>query len=442
MPSRIGRSAPSVDLPQSDEPESPTAAQSFPDNPIEPYAGSPVPEQQESPAAAKRSGLSSAAENALELVRMRSQRSLSDLLFGKRSDHDAVAALQYLSPRDFRAVVEQLGNERLLDMHIGRDADPVQRRAFLELAERAGMISAEPGAAGEGPFDPPGAPSLFIQSGALSEAIHEDFLHQQRTYAKAYGEYEQRYAEAARGAASVAELRKLGPPAPAARLFEPGLVRDSAEHAQWLSESRQASPTARPYEALQDRFCELTGQPRAGAYYVKFKAEAALLHGRVGGEVKLAQHHEGAQFATEKALRTPTEPGVTIGFAHGEAESVRFDAPSHGPAFVKLSRNGALELGAPSVGPLGAVAAVDPEHATFEQGLGFKKGIHGLAEIELSATFGAYGLTAEQARHALESPGLFYAPEREAGLSWSELSPERREGYAKMQWTAAEWDAR
>ena len=125
----------------------------------------------------------------------------------------------------------------------------------------------------------------------------------------------------------------------------------------------------------------------------------------------------------------------------GQFESLKLEGPHELPVFYRVDREGTVTLGIPAAGHFGAVVGFNKEEAMFEQGVSGKfEPIHGI-EGEFELTAGAYGLTAEQAKEAVESPGFFTAPERDAGMRWEQLPPARREAYAKMHWSKDEWNA-
>jgi hypothetical protein len=323
-------------------------------------------------------------------------------------------------------------------------ADPKTRHAFLQTLASNGYLQQLPEVRVKGGCNPPGVPGTFYSSASLPksirDAINADCVQARASYRKAYEDYEQRYVAAAQSASTIAQLRALGPPIPPGQVQTPGLVYGPPDFQEKDAAFRKTSPataTMKPANALQDRICELTGEPRAGSYHFKLTAEVDVLGLKLGGWMKQAQHHQGIEWGHEESGRIGP---ASVGLENGHVPVGRFDgSPGDDLSYIKANGEGMVEVALP-IGPLSPVVMVDPEHAVMEAGLGQKFELGHHVEVEFSARVGATGITGEQAMEAIRSPGFFNAPERAEGVRWNELSPARRAEYEKMHWTAEEWN--
>jgi hypothetical protein len=373
-----------------------------------------------------------------------------------RAVHDA---LEKLPPGEYRATLERMERDGLLRAFVDR-LEVGTRWAFLEQAERKGVVKRQPGEPASGPCDPPASPDLFVNDKALppslSDAVSLSCIDAERSYYVSFGRYIQRYEERVAQARSGADLRALGPPKES-RIpdTQPGLWLDHPRYEhfdrRWRDEMGGALQFASNFSAQQAvnrRIDELTGQQSPGTFWLSAEVEVNAGAAKFGRELKL--HQDGKSEMAHKG-------GVVVGGeveGRGKNAGVKYSAESNTKGESKTvaeaevagfglaaDSEGELEMKVKLAKAAGGYAKANPR--TAEVGGGFAIGFEGeKVSLETKLGMGAKLLPPEVARQALDPnfPGPQGVPkELEKGIPWERLSPERQALFRSLDWTPQEW---
>jgi hypothetical protein len=359
--------------------------------------------------------------------------------------------LEKLPPGTYRAALERMESDGLLRTFVDT-LEAGTRWAFLEQAERKGVVKRERGEPASGPCDPPASPDLFVNDKALppslSDAVSLSCIDAARSYYVSFGRYIQRYEAQVAQARSGAELRALGPPRKSnIPETQPGLWRlDPARYERfdqrWRDEMGGAlkfSSNNSAHEAVNRRIDELTGQQSPGTFWLNAEAEGTAGAAKFGGEMKL--HQSGKAEVAHKG-------GVQVGAggkfsaernSKGESKTV---AEAEVAGFgLAVDSEGELEMKMKLAKVVGGYSKANPR--TAEVGGGFTVGVEGdKAGLEIKLGMGAKLLPREVARQSLDPnfPGPLRLPkELEQGVPWERLTPERQALFRSLDWTPEEW---
>lgn len=394
-----------------------------------------------------KAALTCRERSAYDELRRFVDRDVWDFLgFGSKELSPALMALGPLDACELSHVMKQLDTDRLLGPALGALGDH-ERRALLEVLAAKGYLRAAGGSTATRPGEPPPRPELFFNDpglpAPLREAIHHDAVNAKATYGREFGAYLERFQRAAQAAGTIDELRALGPPQSPQVFSQPGLVRGSAQEAQWIDAYERVPlppPPERAFRAVSDRVSELTGRPRAGAAWLSLGLEAADLgkKGVLGGRLEAGRPGLIEREVVEHdGVATPIGK-VSVDRDEGGLRSVRGEVAGMGMSASREKEVG-LKVGVQKAGGVAAYTWVNEDRAELE--LGAQAGARlGQTRVEVHVGLGARGLTGAEAAQSVRTPGFFWAPEREQGLRWDQLSPERRTLYERCAWTAEAWD--
>jgi hypothetical protein len=405
-----------------------------------------------------------------------------DFIVTEGEARQALELLRGLAPDEFRealAALEAKGLCKVLVDHLSWDG----KCELLQIAWRAGVIEREPGEQPTGVAAPPKHPDLYRQSvrlpRALNDLIHEHSQAAIIEYKRAYDEYITRYSEAVARCNSLREIRALGPPARPTDQWEYTDANDphaARYHGDWGSSLYHSSPLA-AYKAVSDRMQTLTGERRDGSAWFELKVEGQVAGLAWGADVVTGDPRRGpVQLNLGAAVSTPTEDWsasgkvmtdgsrqVTVGKSRVGAvgpvsASVTFDADHRvkqagvtmgiasvvaSPGRAQLSLSPVRADVGKAKAELGSVASLDARTAELRGAVAARAKVGSVLGGRLQVGFGLRGLSANGARRALGSEGVFERrwPELERGTPWAELPKARRATLEALGWDETEWNA-
>ncbi len=385
-------------------------------------------------------------------------RRLLDPFITNADVSQAMSELKTLRPAQFRDAVDELGRhgklEKLLDKEGG------QRAAFLSLCAEKGLVERVPGKPAQGALSPPSSPDLYQQSvlfpTELNDAIHAETMAAAGRYASEYKSYQGRYAAAVERCTSGAELRALGPHAPAQSFHELTDPKDPSTRRYEREWRGHAMPTEAPaLRAVNAKLAELN---RAHAddwveAKVKVATESSVhtlkldtgnadqkLH--LASGLKLEAGH-GAELEVmgdgeqELKLQRQGLGSVTAIAKDGHLESLGAELHGYGAALEGEK----MTFQMPVVPGLVAKSWADNETGGVGASLTYSGEVPGLGKVSATVGFGSRGLSRAEAREVTSGhEGAFDRPaELAARTPWSELSPEVRARHQENGWTEREW---
>ncbi len=370
--------------------------------------------------------------------------------------------LERLPPDQYRRMLERMHRNGLLERYIN-EMEPEHRAAFLRQAAAKGYIQpARRPPVPQGWGNPPAPPQMYVNSARLPapirRAIHEHAVDALNAYNRAYSAYMRRYIDAVRNARTIADIRRLGPPAvyvyrqhPEA--IEPGLTEQHPDYQRFRDDraSRWDSGIDRSlqldlYQVVRERVAELTGRRSPGDLWLKIQAGmrfSALGTQGIQGEVR---------FSSERGVETQSADvqGVVAGDMQVTREvdnrgstkdSVQVGA---GGRSVQVRSDGTVEVTGRGAGGMHPFGFYNRRTAEFGGGVKIGVGDGQGPSAEVKIEVGMRGIRPEEARAAMDPNEVgFYdtPPELDRGIRWEDLPAERQQFYREiLGWTPEEWN--
>jgi hypothetical protein len=444
--------------------QAPAAARARSENAVEQFSGQ-APRAGNSASPRPPGGTSNGAELSESMAAIRQSIDVGTFSWIGAADLAQVHhSLEALGPKDYKAAIEAMDKEGLLATYLGK-LDPAARDAFLAQANRKGLVEEQPGSKASGPLSPPDSPATFRNDAKLPPSVRDAIFANAREAASSYcaqfGQYLNRYEEAAKAAHTGADLRALGE---LARSDVPpsGMDNghpDAAKNARaWLSAGDYPSD-ARAQKVVSDKLADIIGEARVGA--IKLDGELQV---KVGDEKVAVKGSATSSGKTELKGELghaehlgPVTVGVSADTKGNVAVTERVDLPlvslertaSSDGSFKHAAEVGAFGTSIDSAGKAEVSVGVgyayaNPTQGQFGAGVGNRLKLGGV-DVKYKVGLSFNTMTKEASIHSLArgNPGVQGTPaELAAGRPWDQLPEATRNLHRRNGWTEQEWTAK
>ncbi len=370
-----------------------------------------------------------------------------------------VDAMVKMPRADFKALVDELATDpvRMAKFAAALEQDPETKATFVSLLEKKGYVSVEPAQSPPVPGSPrspasPAGPAMLRDDPNLPTAIRQlvadEDISRAQSYKKDFDAYRKDYRAAVEGAATVGELRVLGPmAAPQSPEQLPGLTNlQDPNNVKYQAARGLDVEDIDTRVLLADQMRRLTGRPVAGDMSFTLEGKLLLKIGPPHTAAAIVGVEGAARFEKGKDQQVTGHVvrGVTVGGAVVESGGNDVVAGYHGhdnAAAVKVDAEGMAVIG--NVG--GFAGKVGLKGAEMSVGLGVNKSVDfgvGGVEAELIASVGFQGVTAQDSEAFVSTSQVGFfdkPPEIARGKSWSSLPEETRRTYEHQGWSDKEW---
>jgi hypothetical protein len=397
------------------------------------------------PASTEARPVASLTNQQLQLVMESGHHTAAHQALMAQPPHEAAQTVRGLNSYALGRYVENLGS--------------TQRSQLMSHLSEGGMIERVP--AGDyrlySERAPAGQPALPT---SLRNAIFETNVEMVRSRQDQYLQESARYIRALENVSSPSDLRRLGPapqaPSPGSRYpsaDRPGTRGASARQEEFLD--RLGSLAGRHQNvavAHSECMSRLRGEPIAGSFYFGANLDVSVGRGgaeaRVGGSVSSDGRHDvsaggsvsGGGANNRIGAGSDGSAGLQMGDWGVQISQVT------GPTGERVPQVQITGPGIPGLGVTGTVTGAQGEQVELGVGGeldlgalqisgGVRVGVHLAPAALLERAFGRLAMTNTD-------PGFHDIPrEREAGIPWRELPPERQiDLAARRMWTEAEWN--
>ncbi len=377
-------------------------------------------------------------------ARDRLRHSSHNWVIGADDARAVSATMNGMSAGDKLSMLRDMDREGLLAPYL-KNLPAEDRAALVDDLARGGALRESDGAqtrsqaaaekAGPGAPRPPVAPKLVVNDKALPvslrNAITDTNTDRVRAYHGAQRGYLEKYQAAAEAAPTTEALRGLGHPVDVQSMpHEPGVKPRSTRARRYAQKTGHAPSLVKTMQTVDTKRRQFKGERPPGTFHVgveggvsvdlsakhekkrggvAFSGEVKVRSDKVvEGEGKAAINIEGPGGIKYKgAVKTDGKSVTTNQGLEAGREADNKDQAAVKGVTVGVDQNGKLELGA-DLGVATVGSSADPKNAEMEVEVGKSFGKEdSRVKAEVKAKFGMKGITAQEAKEAIESKGFF-----------------------------------